>query len=87
MGIKDILRSGLGELTGAAFKEAQRQQAKPCANAMHHQRQYEKLERRAMTHRVFALRARLGHHRLWKRFWESRCEALNLCPEKYDKGC
>jgi len=82
MGIRDILRSGLGELTDAAFKEAQRQQAKPCANAMHHQRMIEKLTRKGKRHKVFALRMRLAHHRMWRRIWESRCEAQAAFPDE-----
>ncbi len=83
--LRNLLRSGLGDVSDAAFAEIQRRQSRPCAQYLYHVRQLEKLDAKSRKGRVFALRLRLAHHRLWRRHWESKCEALNDCD--FEKGC
>ncbi len=83
--------SELADLGDDAFALVKQYASRPCRNHMHHQRMIEKLERkeqraRAMGRkRPFAIRLRLAHHRLWRRHWEAKCEAENLCAQA--KGC
>ena len=77
------LPAELADLSEEAFGLVRQYVSKACANHLHHERQIEKLERK--KGKVFARRMRLAHHRLWRRYWESRCEALNLCDKP--KGC
>ena len=88
--IRDLVKTAvgsipdeLGDLSEDAFALVKQVASTPCRHYLHHQRQLEKLERK--KGRVFGRRMRLAHHRLWRRFWESRCEALNECSQ--DRGC
>ena len=87
--LPEAIGDELSDLTDDAFDilkgSVAKYISKPCANHLHHERQLEKLQRK--KGRVFARRARLAHHRLWRRYWESRCEALNLCGDQFDEGC
>jgi hypothetical protein len=72
----------VSELSDDAWGAVRRYASRPCFHHLHHQRQIEKLERK--RGRVPFRKVRLAHHRMWRRYWESRCEALKMCN---GRGC
>ena len=57
----------------------------PCVQERHHDAMIRLLTAKAAQHKVVGIKSRLRWHRVWRRIWKARCQALNDCTEP--KGC